>query len=85
MQTGEVFEVVVFIGILGFSQKIYAEATDDQKGANFVRSRVRMFKFFVGVTKITVPNCLKQGVVRCHRYGPEINRSSNLCAHEAEG
>jgi hypothetical protein len=75
IETGEVFEVVVFVGILGFSQKIYAEATDDQKGDNFVRSHVRMFKFFGGVSRITVPDCLKQGVSRCHRYDPDINRS----------
>lgn len=75
VETGEVFEAVVFVGILGFCQKIYAEATEDQKGDNFVLSHVRMFKFFGGVTRITVPDCLKQGVSRCHRYDPEINRS----------
>ncbi|MBI2794715.1 MAG: IS21 family transposase [Ignavibacteria bacterium] len=82
IETGEVFEVVVFIGILGFSQKIYAEATSDQKGDNFVRSHVRMFKFFGGVTRITVPDCLKQGVTRCHRYDPEINRSYRAFAKD---
>lgn len=82
IETGEVFSAVVFIGILGFSQKIYAEATVDQKGDNFVRSHVRMFTFFGGVTKITVPDCLKQGVTRCHRYDPEINRSYRAFAKD---
>jgi len=80
--TGEVFEAVVFIGILGFSQKIYADATVDQKGDNFVRSHVRMYSFFGGVPKITVPDCLKQGVTRCHRYDPEINRSYRAMAQD---
>ncbi len=72
----------MFIGVLGFSQKIFAEATVDQKGDNFVRSHVRMFKFFGGVTRITVPDCLKQGVSRCHRYDPEINRSYRAFAKD---
>jgi hypothetical protein len=80
--TGEIFTAVVFVGILGFSQKIYAEATVDQKGDNFVRSHVRMFTFFGGVSKITVPDCLKQGVTRCHRYDPEINRSYRAFAKD---
>ena len=82
IETGEVFFAVVFIGILGFSQKIYAEATVDQKGDNFVRSHVHMFTFFGGVTKITVPDCLKQGVTRCHRYDPDINRSYRAFARD---
>lgn len=75
MKTGEVFEAVVFVGVLGFSQKIFAEATENQKGDCFVRSHVRMYKYFGGVPKLTVPDCLKQGVSRCHKYDPEINRS----------
>lgn len=82
IETGEVFAAVVFVGIVGFSQKIYADATADQKGDNFVRSHVRMFKFFGGAPKITVPDCLKQGVVRCHRYDPEINRSYRAMAQD---
>lgn len=82
MGTGEVHDVVVFVGTLGFCQKIFAEATADQKGDNFVRSHVRMFKFFGGITKITVPDCLKQGVTRCHRYDPEINRSYRAFAQD---
>jgi len=82
VKSGEVKEVVVFVGILGFSQKIFAESTVDQKGDNFVRSHVRMYKYFGGVPKITVPDCLKQGVTRCHRYDPEINRSYQSMAQD---
>ena len=78
--SGEIHECEVFVGILGFSQKIYADATIDQKGDSFVRSHVRMFNFYGGVTQITVPDCLKQGVTRCHRYDPEINRSYRAMA-----
>lgn len=82
IKSGEVKEVVVFVGILGFSQKIFAEASVDQKGDNFVRSHVRMYQYFGGVPKITVPDCLKQGVTRCHRYDPEINRSYQSMAQD---
>jgi len=75
IKSGEVFKSSVFIGILGFSQRIFADATHDQKGVNFVSSHVRMYKFFEGVPRITVPDCLKQGVTRCHQYDPEINKS----------
>lgn len=81
-ETGEISEAVVFVGILGYSQKIYAEATVDQKGDNFVRSHVRMYKFYGGVPRISVPDCLKQGVSRCHRYDPEINRSYRAMAKD---
>lgn len=74
-KSGEVQRAVVFVGILGFSQRIFAEASVDQKGDQFVRSHVRMFKYFGGVPRVTVPDCLKQGVVRCHGYDPEINKS----------
>ena len=82
VSTGAVHEAVIFVGILGFSQKIYAEATEDQQGRNFVRSHVRMYNYFGGVPRITVPDCLKQGVTRCHRYDPEINRSYGAMASE---
>jgi hypothetical protein len=39
-----------------------------------------MFKFYGGVPRVTVPDCLKQGVIRCHRYDPEINRSYRAMA-----
>ena len=82
IKTGEVKDAVVFVGILGFSQKIFADVTVDQKGDNFVRSHARMYKYFGGVPKITVPDCLKQGVTRCHRYDPDINRSYQAMAQD---
>ena len=54
ISTGEVHSASIFVGILGFSQKIYSEATTDQKGDNFVRSHGRMYKYLGGVPQITV-------------------------------
>lgn len=80
METGEFFEAQVFVGILGFSQKIFAEATTDQKSRNFVESHTRMFQSFGGVPNLTVPDCLKQGVSRTHLYDPNINKSYQAMA-----
>lgn len=79
-ETGEFFEAQIFIGILGYSQKIYAEATSDQKGRNFVESHPRMYQAFEGVPQLTVPDCLKQGVSRTHLYDPTINKSYQAMA-----
>lgn len=78
--TGQFFEAQIFIGILGFSQKIYAEATSDQKSRNFVESHTRMYQAFNGVPQLTVPDCLKQGVSRTHLYDPDINKSYHAMA-----
>lgn len=80
LSTGQFFEAQVFIGILGFSQKIFAEATTDQKGQNFVQSHTRMYNSFGGVPWLTVPDCLKQGVSRTHLYDPNINKSYQAMA-----
>ena len=32
-----------------------------------------MFSFFGGVAHVTVPDCLKQGVLKCHLYDPDLN------------
>ena len=37
-----------------------------------------------GVPHVTVPDCLKQGVLKCHRYDPDLNPSyAALAAHYA--
>ena len=82
LNTGELVEMQVFIGTLGFSQKIYAEATSDQKSRNFVESHSRMYRAFGGVSKVTVPDCLKQGVTRTHLYDPNINHSYQSMAKD---
>jgi len=34
-----------------------------------------MYAFYGGVPHVTVPDCLKQGVLKCHRYDPDLNPS----------
>ncbi|MCC7380975.1 MAG: IS21 family transposase [Deltaproteobacteria bacterium] len=74
-QTGEVREVELFVGVLGVSNLIYAEATETQRSAEWIRSHVRCFEYFKGVTRAVVCDQLKSGVVRACRYEPELQRS----------
>ena len=32
-----------------------------------------MFNFYGGVAHVLVPYCLKQGVLKCHLYDPDLN------------
>lgn len=82
MKTGEVHEAPVFLGALGFSHLVFAYATDDMKSRNWLSCHRRMFEFFGGVTHTLVPDCLKQGVLKCHLYDPDLNPAySELASH----
>ncbi len=82
LKTGEISEAVVSLGVLGYSQKIFAWAAEDMKSRNWLVSHRRMFTAFGGVPSVTVPDCLKQGVIKCHIYDPDLNPAySELAAH----
>jgi len=82
LKTGEISEAVIFLGVLGYSQKIFAWAAEDMKSRNWLNSHRRMFTAFGGVPSVTVPDCLKQGVIKCHIYDPDLNPAySELAAH----
>jgi len=70
---GEIIPVEIFVGCLGVSQLIYVEATATQQLHDWISSHINMFEFFGGVTEITVPDNLKSGVTKAHRYDPDIN------------
>lgn len=82
LKTGEVHEAVVFVAGLGFSQLLFAWASDDMKSKNWLSAHRRMYETFGGVPHVTVPDCLKQGVLKCHIYDPDLNPSyAELAAH----
>ena len=72
-QTGERQKVEIFVGVLGASGLIYAEAHWSQSLPNWVQAHVRMFNFFGGVPKIVRPDNLKAGVSHPSYYDPDIN------------
>lgn len=71
--TGEVREAQVFIAVLGASSYTYAEATWTQQLPDWLGSHVRALAYFGGCPAAIVPDNLKSGVHRAHRYDPEIN------------
>jgi transposase len=82
LKTGEIHEAVVFLGTLGFSQKTFAWASEDMKSRNWLAAHRRMFADFGCVPHVTVPDCLKQGVIKCHIYDPDLNPAyAELAAH----
>lgn len=71
--TGEIHEAQIFVGALGASQFIFAEATATQQLSDWIESHVRMWEYFGGVSEIVVPDNLLSGVTKAHRYDPDIN------------
>lgn len=81
-RTGEIHQAHVFVGILCFSQEIFATAHEDEKKANWLDAHRRIFESYGGVPAVVVPDCLRNGVVKAHRYDPDLNPDYvELAAH----
>ena len=73
--TGEVWQAQLFVAVLGASNYTYAEALPSQALPHWIAGHVHAFEAFGGCTLIIVPDNLRSGVTRAHRYEPDINRS----------
>jgi transposase len=62
----------IFVGVLGASNYMYAEATWSQKISDWTMSHVRMFEHFGGVPQLVVSDNLKSAVIKPDRYDPCI-------------
>jgi transposase len=71
--TGEIREVEIFVAVLGASNYTFAEATWTQALPDWIGSHQRAFAFLGGVPETVVPDNLKTGVIRAHRYEPDLN------------
>ena len=71
--TGEIREAQVFVAVLGASNYTYAEATWSQGLPDWIGSHVRTFRFLGGVPELVVPDNLRSGVSKAHRYEPDTN------------
>jgi hypothetical protein len=45
------------------------------KSRSFLEAHRQMYEFYGGVTKVTVPDCTKTAVIKCHLYDPDLNPS----------
>lgn len=73
--TGEIRQAQIFVAVLGHSSYTYAEATWTQTLPDWIGAHVRALDFLGGVPQAIVPDNLKSGVTRAHRYDPDINPS----------
>jgi transposase len=63
----------LFVGVLGASNYLFAEAVAGQDLASWIDAHVHAFEFFGAVPDIVVCDNLAAGVTRPDRYEPEIN------------
>lgn len=73
ISTGETIQAQIFVMVLGASNYIYAEATLSQSLPDWIASHRRAFEFFGGVMELLIPDNLKSGVTKPHRYDPDNN------------
>ena len=71
--TGEERQAQVFVAVLGASSYTFAEATWTQALPDWLGSHVRALEFFGGTPLAAVPDNLKSGVTKPHRYDPALN------------
>jgi len=65
----------IFVAVLGFSNYTYAEASFSQGAGDWLGAHVRALNYFGGAPRAIVPDNLKSGVAKAHRYDPDINRA----------
>lgn len=82
MRGGGLIRTHIFVGILCHSQLIFAWAAENEQRANWLTGHEKMFAFFRGVPRVTVPDNLKTGVAKAHLYDPDLNPAyTELAAH----
>lgn len=81
-ETGEVRDVMVFVGVLGASNHTFVDVTRSRSLPDWTMSHVRMFECWGGVPELVVPDNEKAAVHRASRYEPELNPTyRELAAH----
>lgn len=80
--SGEIREAQIFVAVLGASNYTYAEATWTQGLPDWIGSHRRTFAFLGGVPELVVPDNLRAGVSKAHRYEPDANPTyQDMAAH----
>jgi transposase len=80
--SGEIRTAQIFVAVLGASSYTYAEATWTQQLPDWIGSHVRTFAFLGGVSELLIPDNLRSGVSKAHRYEPDLNPTyADLASH----
>ena len=62
--TGETTKVSIFVGVMSYSQYVYAEACINEKQASWIAAHVHMYEYFGAVARLLVPDNCKTAVIR---------------------
>ncbi|WP_082889307.1 IS21 family transposase [Methylovorus sp. MM2] len=82
IETGKVKHAQIFVGVLGASNYIYADAVWNQRKANWIASHVRMFEHFGGVPLMVICDNLKSAVTKPNRSDPVIQTAyQDMASH----
>jgi transposase len=80
--TGEAWQAQLFVAVLGASSYTYAEAVASQALPDWIAAHVHALEAMGGCPRIVVPDNLRAGVARAHRYEPDLNRTyEEMAAH----
>jgi transposase len=81
-QDGSVSAAQLFVAVLGFSNKTFAEAFADQQLASWIAAHCHAYAAFQGVARATVPDNPKTAVIKACRYEPMLHRTyQDMAAH----
>jgi len=72
-ETGQESQVELFVGVLGASNYIYAEAAATQGLQDWIKCHIHMYEHFGGVPALTVPDNTKTAVTTADRYEPDLH------------
>ena len=64
------FEAEIFVSVLGASDLIFCCATRTQKIADWIDAHNQLFIYYGGVSELIIPDNLRTGVTKPHRYEP---------------
>lgn len=74
LDTGEITEAWIFVGVMSYSMYAYVEAFINEKQTAWITAHVHMYEYFGGVPKILVPdNCLTDIYHTGDWYTPSLN------------
>jgi len=72
--TGLIRTAHMFLAALGCSKYTYAEAFPSEKQECWIAGHVSAYNYFGGVSRITIPDNLKTGVIKSSSIDPVINK-----------
>ena len=74
-KTGAKIQVELFVAVLGASSYTFVEATETQRGRDWIGSHTRAVAYFGGTTTAYVCDQLRSGVTTPCRYEPGVQRT----------